>query len=309
MTKVKTKNEKMYKKKVILFVVFLILLATPLVYSETYGESTYTAGKYGVGEEVTTPTPSGGGGGGGIVYECTDDSNCGENKYCFENKCYDFECFDNNQCSGENSCWKGRCVKLFDIEILSFESPIKLGEFFNFTYLMIGMADINDDVEILFRIEKDGIIITEGKDTLFFKSFEEKIKTTRLFLPSDIDSGVYTLLVQVKYGTYIAESFRTIEIEVGEGGIAKITLLPEKKPSRYIIIFLIILAILIVFFIFYLVIKNIRNVEVKMGGWVLNNKVPILTFFLFIVSVILFYYLNLFLKILVWIPRLISVIK
>ena len=292
----------MHKK--ILFLGFLILLVTPLAYAETYGAGTYGADLYGIGEVITPPPPPGGGGGSAVL-ECTQDSDCGTDQYCFQNKCYAFECVVNSQCTGEDSCWNGRCVKLFDIEILDFESPLKLGEFFEFTYLMVGMADINDDVEILFWIEKDGKIITEGKDTLFFKSFEEKIKTKKLFLPSDIDSGDYTFFLQVKYGTYTAESLRTIEIKVGEG-MAEITLLPEiSRLKIYVISILIILAILIVLFIFYLEIRKIRNEIIIERKWISNHKISILVFCLFVILAIPSYYLNLFGKISIWASKVI----
>ena len=47
----------MHKKRIILFLSFLILLVIPLVYAETYGAGTYTTGLYGVGE-VISPPPS-----------------------------------------------------------------------------------------------------------------------------------------------------------------------------------------------------------------------------------------------------------
>jgi len=170
-------------------------------------------------EEVFTTTPTGGGGGGGFVPECTQNLDCAENQYCFQNSCFDAECSDDSACKVEEGevCWNLRCVKLFDIKILNFESPIMLGEFFDFTYFVKGVADINRDVEINFRIEKNGSIVSSGTDVIYFGSFEEKTETTSLFLPSNIKSGTYEFIIQVGLGTYVAESRRTIEISVSKG--------------------------------------------------------------------------------------------
>ena len=237
----KEKDDRMHKKRSILFLSFLILLVIPLIYAETYGAGTYGTGLYGVGE-VISPPPSERRG-GGVTLECSQDSDCSEGEYCFENKCYEAECLDDSDCKADEVCQNGRCIKLFDVEIIDFELLAELGDFFDFTYLIKGVADINDDVEVMFWIEKDGKIITSGQDTIYLKSFEEKVKTTKLLLPSNLTSGDYVFFVQVKHDNYIARSHRTIEVKVSEG-IAEIISLPEIKGLRtYIISILISLSI------------------------------------------------------------------
>ena len=120
----------------------------------------------------------------------------------------------------EASC--SDCDKVFDVIIQKFQSPIKLGEFFEFSYLMIGMANFSDDVNIDYWIEKEKEKIMSGHDVVYMGNFEEKTMTSKLYLPSTIQSGVYTLYVQLEYKQYLANSHRTIEIDVDENNIATI---------------------------------------------------------------------------------------
>jgi len=228
-------------KKKLVFCIMILLIIIPLVYARDYGALKYGVGDYGVGEvpaadDSSSSSSSGGGGGGSgggssIVkeeVECSQDSDCQPNQYCFENECHNAECTNDEVCEENEVCHQYRCVKLFDVEIKEFESPVKLGDFFDFTYLIKGMADFNDDVTISFSIERDGETVTSGQDVIYLGSFEEKTKTTKLFLPSTVASGVYTFSVEVAYGNYKVKSFRTVEIIVGEEGTAEINLLPEK---------------------------------------------------------------------------------
>lgn len=253
-------------RKILFFLV--ILLVIPLVYATEYSSEGYSCGLYGQGCSVATP-PGGGGGEGGIFSECTNDSGCDAAQYCFENKCYDFECFDNSQCAGEDSCWNGRCVKLFDMEILDFESPVKLGEFFDFTYFLKAIAEINGDVEIKFWIEQDGNIVTSGHDTIYFSGFEEKTKTKKLFLPEDISSGTYIFYIEVTYGTYTASAHRTIGIEIKDG-LATIKMIPNF--AQYIIYGLIGLGIFIVFLIFYIKRRKTKKGRTNKRMWFKKHR-------------------------------------
>lgn len=237
-------------KKIIFFVIILLVIP-PLVHAANYGAEEYGCGLYGQGCSVTPATPSGGGpsGGGGritLIHECSQDSDCGENEYCFENKCYDAECLDNNDCKEDESCWNYKCVKLFDMEILEFESPVKIEDFFDFTYFLKAVAEINGDVEIKFWIEQEGNIVTSGQDTIYFSSFEEKTKTKKLFLPEDTSSGTYIFYIEVTYGAYTASAHRTIGIEVKDE-MATIRIIPDF--TQYVIYGLIGLGIVFIFII------------------------------------------------------------
>lgn len=108
----------------------------------------------------------------------------------------------------------------FDIKILEVESPINLGESFNFMYFVKGVGEINNDVTIDFWIEKNGEIITSGSDVIFMGSNEEKIESTNLFLPSGVDSGIYQFIIKVSYRNIKAEAHRTIELTIKDGKAA-----------------------------------------------------------------------------------------
>ena len=137
-----------------------------------------------------------------------------------------YGCYTNSECKEDNACFDHQCVKLFDIKIEQFESPVKTGRFFNFNYYLKGMANINGDVIINFWIENESGTVTSGSDTIYLGSFEEKKETTKIFLPKSISPGVYTFIITVRYGDYVARSHRTIEIEV-EGDMATITPVSE----------------------------------------------------------------------------------
>lgn len=108
-------------------------------------------------------------------------------------------------------------IKQFDIKILDFESPINLGELFDFMYFVKGVGDINHDVDIDFWVEKNGTIITSGSDVIFMGSNEEKTEAGSLFMPSDVASGEYKFVIKVSYGNLKAEAHRTIELTVIDG--------------------------------------------------------------------------------------------
>ena len=279
----------MDKKRGMLLIGLLILLVIPLVHAGTHGAGAYSAGTYGVGEVPATPPSGGGGIATTTVYECSEDSDCEPNQYCFEYKCYDAECFDDSVCNVEKgeTCWHGRCVELFDVEIKDFESPVKLGEFFEFTYLIKGMANINDDVEVHFWIEKNEEVITSGHDTIYIRSFEEKTKTTKLFLPSNITSGDYVFSVQLIYGTYQANSHRTIEIQINEG-LATIGF--SSLITSYIISALIGIGAFILFLIFYLERRKVKKAIMPEVRWIKKYRITILTSLSFVILGALIYY-------------------
>ena len=201
------------------------------------------------------------------------------------------ECTDNSQCEGGEVCWNYQCAKLFDIKIIDFESPVKLGDFFEFSYLVKGVAEINGDVEIDFWIERNNEIITAGKDVIYLGSFEEKIETTKIFLPSGFESGIYEFHVRVSHPSYSAESSRTIEVQVKEG-IAIIGPLELGTIQKYIIISLVILAVIILAVIFYIERRKFIKEFIQETRWAKKHKTTVLVFSLFVVLGLIIYFSN-----------------
>jgi hypothetical protein len=245
------------------------------------------------GEEKTGGS-SGGGSSGNKTFGCSLDTDCKPNQYCFNSKCFDSECSDNSFCEENEGevCWNHRCVKLFDMEILEFESPVKLGEFFNFTYFIKAVAEIKGDVEIDFWIEKDGNKIASGKDTIYMSGFEEKTKFKKLFLPSDVASGSYMFYIQVTYETYTAKAYRNIEIRVDkEGEAAKIKFLPEINSFvGYIVVGMIGLGVFLLCLVFYLERRKIKRWYLYEQKWIKKHRVFIIVLVILIILGFLGYY-------------------
>lgn len=297
------------------FYLIILLILIPLVYAGNYGSGSFGTGSFG---EAILPSgggsSSGGSSGGSVTktLECSENSDCKTNEYCSENKCIVAECFEDSVCNlneGE-TCFEYKCVKLFDMEILDFKSPVKVGEFFNFSYFVKAVAEINGDVEIDFWIENSNKeIITSGKDTIYLASYDEKTKTKNLFLPENISSGTYTFYIEIIYEDYTASAHRTIGIEV-EGGIAKINL--DNRFSNleiYLISILIGLGAFIVCLIFYLEKRKIKKELTKEKRWIQKHKISILAFILLIIFGILIYYLRWTDLIVNWIKEIIFWVK
>ncbi len=214
------------------------MFVIPLIHALAYGVGSFGEGDFGVGQTTTNSSngssgsSSGEGGSAtasGTGYECTQNSDCNANQFCSNHTCYAAQCFSNSQCNvaqGE-TCLNYKCVKLFDMEILNFQSPVPVGEFFNFSYLIKAVAQINGDVKVDFWIQnKSDDIVTSGQDTFYMGSYDEKTKTKKLFLPEDVKSGTYTFYIQVTYGNYTASAYRTMGINV-KNGVAKINIIQE----------------------------------------------------------------------------------
>ncbi len=159
------------------------------------------------------------------------------------------QCVQNSDCASDEVCLENECVKLFDIKILDFQSPVKLGDFFTFTYFIKGMANISTDVTIDFWIENNGKKVASGSDVIYMGNFEQKIETTKLFLPSNLESGAYLFYVRVTHPSYSAESYRTIEVQVKEG-VAEINFTDTeiKSPTAPALITITLILTLLIFF-------------------------------------------------------------
>jgi hypothetical protein len=176
---------------------------------------------------------------------CYLDSDCKENQYCSNSTCFAAQCLNDSSCNTQEgeTCWNHKCVKLFDMEILEFSSPIKLGDFFNFKYFVKAVAEINGDVEIDFWIEKNGKKVTSGKDTIYMGGYEQKTKEKQLFLPSDVSSGVYDFFILVSYGDYTAKAHRTVEISVNNDKVTMKSADNSKLNAIFASLFIVLLII------------------------------------------------------------------
>lgn len=179
---------------------------------------------------------------------------------------------------------------IFSIQIIDFQSPVKLGEFLEFSYSTMGVSGINGTSEVNFWIEKEGEIITSGSDTIYL-GVEEKIRTADIFLPTSVKSDIYVLKIEADYEGHIRSAYRTIEINI-KGGAATINF-GSGKSNIFIIIALIILMILNIYSIYRIERKKIKNLILEEERFIKRNKVPILILSFFLIMGILVYYLNL----------------
>lgn len=129
------------------------------------------------------------------------------------------EVVDDSGSGGGSSRERDSIPKQFDIKILEFDSPISLGESFEFVYFIKGVGDFNVDVVIDFWIEKNGVVVTSGSDVVFMGENEEKTETGRLFMPSDVEPGVYKFIAKVSYRNVMAEAHRTVELKVRDNEV------------------------------------------------------------------------------------------
>ncbi|MDZ4226660.1 MAG: hypothetical protein U1B79_00960, partial [Candidatus Pacearchaeota archaeon] len=131
---------------------------------------------------------------------------------------------------------------IFSVRIIDFESPVLVGKFMEFSYATRSVSDVDGAANIYFWIEKGGEVITSGHDVIFLGNFEERTRTAKIFLPSNFESGVYDLNIEVDYQGYTANSQRTIEMNV-KGGLATVTA-GIGKSNLIIVSLLILFAVL-----------------------------------------------------------------
>jgi len=142
---------------------------------------------------------------------------------------------------------------LFSIRMLDFESPVRLGSFLKFSYLVRDISNTDDTAKLNFWLEKDGEIVSLGLDTIYLGNLEEKTRTGAIFLPSNLKAGVYNFRIKLDYGGYSAESYRTIEIGVVNG----LAIINQGATNSNIYIYLsLILLVLLNIIVLYFIRKN-----------------------------------------------------
>lgn len=182
------------------------------------------------------------------------------------------------------------------IRIIDFQSPARLGDFLNFQYYLKDVSGVNDAVIVDFWVEKSGEEISSGHDNFYLSDTSNTTIASKVFLPSNIESGIYRLNIKVSHKDYVAESYRTIEIRV-KNGVALIS--PDDSVSSIDLDFVTILHLLLVLLVFlniaftyYLERKKINSALVKEKNFFKKYKLSLLTFSFFVIIGIFIYYLN-----------------
>ena len=121
-------------------------------------------------------------------------------------------------------------------------------------------------------------------------NFEERTRTASIFLPSDFESGIYELKIEVDYGGYIQEAYRTIEINV-KNGFATLSL-GFGKTNIIIIFVLILLALLNIYIVYHFEKRKIKGVLEKEEQFIKRHKASFLTITFFLILGVLAYYLD-----------------
>ena len=179
---------------------------------------------------------------------------------------------------------------IFSVRILDFQSPVDLGKFLEFSYATRSILGVNGTAEVTFWIEKSGEIISSGSDTIFLGNLEERTRTANIFLPSDFESGVYELKMEVDYQGYIQKAYRTIEVNV-KGGFATVNL-GFGKTNILVISLLIFLAVVNIYIIYNFEREKIRKLLHEEERFFKRHKVSFLAISFFIILGVLVYYLN-----------------
>ena len=114
---------------------------------------TYTISE---GEEET---PSTGGGTTAITsVECTSNEDCIAGQICLDENCILPDCSLDEECSLDEKCVENKCIKLFDLRVLDIVDPsVTVGEEIEFTYYVLAMSEIDNDVTITYWLD-------DGKD-------------------------------------------------------------------------------------------------------------------------------------------------
>lgn len=180
---------------------------------------------------------------------------------------------------------------IFSVRIIDFQSPVNLGGFLEFSYATRSIASVNGTAEVTFWIERGGEKISYGSDTIFLGNLEERTRTASIFLPSDFESGVYDLKIEVDYEGHIQKAYRTIEINV-KGGLATINF-GFGKGNIAIISILALLAILNIYIVYHFEKEKIKKALLVEEQFIKRHRTSLLTTSFFLILGVLVYYLHL----------------
>ena len=180
------------------------------------------------------------------------------------------------------------------VRIIDFKSPAKLGEFYDFKYYLRDISGMGDEIIVNFYLEKDEQIISSGTDNFFLESSNRTINS-KIFLPSDLESGYYNFKIRAIHGDKIVESDRLIQVDVTNGfaGIDE-----NNLRDNVMIILLTLFAILNLGLIYHIEkdkigrIFNFMEVLASEGVFLKRHRFTILTFSFFLTFGVLIYYLD-----------------
>lgn len=145
---------------------------------------------------VETIIPSGGGGGGGGA--SVSGSGVAE----------EFECVRNEDCEEKYSCVDNFCILVYELKILDFESPGRLGENFDFRFFVRRFLNVSGDVKTTYWMQDDnGNIAGYGSDDLFLSENEGRTSVGNFVLNEKVRDGDYSFFVRVDdYNISLIES-------------------------------------------------------------------------------------------------------
>jgi hypothetical protein len=132
----------------------------------------------------------------------------------------DFECTINQDCKVSYSCISRLCVRLFDLRILNFKSPIKREEFLEFEYKISLLEQFEGSVEITYWIEdKNRTRIALGSEIIYFNGTDQIVKPKEIFIPSNLIEGNYEFYLSANTTNTVLEYSQPIFLKISKNKI------------------------------------------------------------------------------------------
>lgn len=135
---------------------------------------------------IEEPSSGGGGGGGGGSFSVSGDSQ------------EIYECVNDEDCESDYSCLSGICIVVYDLKILDFESPGRLGENFDFRYFIRRMINVTGDVKTTYWMQDEsGNVVGYGSGSLFLEENQATTNIGQFVLNDRVRDGSYRFFVRV----------------------------------------------------------------------------------------------------------------